>query len=121
MILGMRTVVYHTPDLAMAKAWYTQVLGFPPYFDETFYVGYAVNGFELGLIPSRSGGPGGQVAYWGVVDIQAAVQRMHGFGLEPSSPVEDVGGEIKVVEYRDPFGNILGLIENPHFQLSAVR
>jgi hypothetical protein len=33
MIRGLRTVVYHVPDLAKAKAWYTQVLEWEPYFD----------------------------------------------------------------------------------------
>ena len=121
MILGMRTVVYHTPDLAVAKDWYTKVLGLTPYFDEPFYVGYAVGGFELGLIPNRSPGTGGQIALWGVADIQEAVERMKKLGLEPSSPIEDVGSDIKVVEYLDPFGNIFGLIANPHFKLAEVR
>ena len=121
MFLGMRTVVYHTPDLESAKAWYTKVLGYGPYFDEPFYVGYNVCGFELGLIPNRLPGNGGQIAYWGVADINAAVERMKGLGHEPSSPIEDVGGEIKVVEYLDPFGNTLGMIYNPHFKLAEVQ
>jgi predicted enzyme related to lactoylglutathione lyase len=121
MFQGMRTVVYHTPDLEVGKAWYTKVLGFGPYFDQPFYVGYNVGGFELGLIPNRSPGNGGQIAYWGVADINAAVERMKGLGQEPSSPIEDVGSEIKVVEYLDPFGNTLGMIYNPHFKLPEVQ
>jgi catechol 2,3-dioxygenase-like lactoylglutathione lyase family enzyme len=38
--LGLRTEIYHAPDLAKAKAWYSSVLGFPPYFDQPFYVGF---------------------------------------------------------------------------------
>jgi predicted enzyme related to lactoylglutathione lyase len=120
MIQGMRTVVYHTPDLAVAKEWYSKVLGFGPYFDEPFYVGYAVGGFELGLMPDGQPGPGGQVAFWGVADIQMAVQQMKQLGQEPSSPITDVGGGIKVVEFLDPFGNTFALIENPHFKLAEV-
>ena len=51
MILGLRTAIYPVSDLAAAKAWYSQVLGHGPYFDEPFYVGFAAGGFELGLIP----------------------------------------------------------------------
>ena len=51
MILGLRTVIYPVPDLAAAKAWYSSVLGVAPYFDQPFYVGYNVAGYELGLFP----------------------------------------------------------------------
>ena len=29
--------------------------------------------------------------------------------------------DIRVAAVRDPFGNRLGIIENPHFKTSAVR
>jgi hypothetical protein len=32
-----------------------------------------------------------------------------------------VGEGIKVAELADPYGNVLGLIENPHFDPSKVR
>ena len=44
MILGLRTAIYPIPDLAKGKAWYSQVLGCGPYFDEPFYVGFSVGG-----------------------------------------------------------------------------
>jgi catechol 2,3-dioxygenase-like lactoylglutathione lyase family enzyme len=49
MFLGLRTVIYPSPDLATARAWYAQVLGQEPYFDQPFYVGFSVGGYELGL------------------------------------------------------------------------
>ena len=52
MLLGLRTAVYNAPNLPAAKAWYTAALGFGPYFDEPYYVGVEVGGFELGLIPN---------------------------------------------------------------------
>jgi hypothetical protein len=34
---------------------------------------------------------------------------------------QDVGEGIRVAELLDPYGNALGLIENPHFDAAAVR
>lgn len=123
MILGLRTVVYFVPDLDAAKAWYTKVLEHGPYFDTPYYVGYAVGGFEVGLHPAegKPTGPGGVQAYWGVPDIAAEVARMTALGAKPTGPVQDVGEGIKVVEFADPFGNVFGLIENPHFKTADVR
>jgi predicted enzyme related to lactoylglutathione lyase len=36
-------------------------------------------------------------------------------------PAHEVGGGIKVATIADPFGNTFGLIENPGFNLAAVR
>jgi predicted enzyme related to lactoylglutathione lyase len=120
--LGLRTVVYQVADLGRARDWYRDVLGIGPYFDEPFYVGYNVGGFELGLHPQASGsdiGPGGAVAYWGVEDIASAWDRLVQLGAEPVSPAQDVGGGIKVATVKDPFGNLIGIIENPHFPNTA--
>ena len=87
--LGLRTVVYHVPDLARAREWYRAVLGHDPYFDQPFYVGFNVAGFELGLDPDPSGakaGPGGAVAYWGVEHIESAWQRLLALGSSLSPP-----------------------------------
>ena len=54
MLLGLRTAIYHAPDITAGKLWYMKVLGFPPYFDQPFYVGFNVGGFELGLTPDGS-------------------------------------------------------------------
>src|SRR5439155_548803 len=54
MILGLRTVIYHVPDLERATAWYSSVFGVQPYFDEPFYVGFNVGGYELGLDPDTT-------------------------------------------------------------------
>ena len=121
MIRGLRTVIYHVTDLTKAKAWYSQVLELKPYFDQPFYVGYSVGGFELGLIPDGKPGPGGTVAYWGVPDAAAAVKRLEALGASVSEPLQDVGGGIRVAAVADPFGNIFGLIENPNFSVEKVR
>lgn len=119
MFLGLRTVIYATPDLEKAKAWYSEVLGMDPYFSESYYVGFNVGGFELGLNPDPgedAKGMGGVVPYWGVPDASAEYDRILGLGAEPVSPVQDVGEGIKVAILKDPFGNALGIIENPNFK-----
>jgi predicted enzyme related to lactoylglutathione lyase len=121
MLLGLRTIAYHVTDLEAAKAWYTQVVGHGPYFDQPFYIGFAVGGFELGLIPDGTPGAGGTVAYWGVPDAAAEAGRLAALGAKPRGPVQDVGDGIKTAEFDDPFGNVFGVIENPHFKPADVR
>ena len=121
MIRGLRTVIYHVADLAKAKAWYSQVLEQEPYFDQPFYVGYSVGGFELGLVPDGKSGAGGTVAYWGVADATAAVKRLEELDATIVEPLQDVGEGIRVATVADPFGNSFGVIENPNFSVAKVR
>ena len=121
MLLGLRTAIYPAPDLAAAKAWYTRLLGVDPYFDEPFYVGFQVGGFELGLLPTASPGTEGPQALWGVTDIDEAWEAVLKLGAMPLEPVAEVGGGIRVAAVQDPFGNRLGLIQNPQFDPSKIR
>jgi catechol 2,3-dioxygenase-like lactoylglutathione lyase family enzyme len=121
MILGLRTAIYPVTDLDVAKRWYTEMLGQPPYFDQPFYVGFSVGGFELGLLPDGQPGTAGPQPLWGVADIGAAFARLLALGASELEPVAEVGEGIKVAAVRDPFGNRFGLIENPHFDVKAVR
>ena len=117
--LGLRTAKYRAPDIQRARDWYTEVLGFGPYFDEPFYVGFAVGGFELGLDPDLTEpgvGEGSVTVYWGVANVETSLSRLLGLGAVARSPVQDVGDGIRVATVFDPFGNVLGVIENPHFQ-----
>jgi predicted enzyme related to lactoylglutathione lyase len=123
MIQGLRTALYPAPDLARAKAWYTEVFGIAPYFDEPFYVGFNIGGFELGLVPDAplARPASGVVPMWGVSDVAAEVARFHAHGATVHEEPKDVGGGITVASVLDPFGNIIGLIHNPSFDLQAVR
>jgi predicted enzyme related to lactoylglutathione lyase len=121
--LGLRTVIYHVPDLVRAKQWYADAFGTTPYFDEPFYVGFSIGGFELGLDPdcSRTGpSAGGAESYWGVANADAAVAHFTTCGAQIVEAVHEVGGGIRVALVNDPFGNVIGLIENPHFTSTAV-
>jgi len=125
MFLGLRTVKYEVQDVAKAKDWYGKVFGVQPYFDEpAYYVGYNIGGYELGLVPEPKAAakrdPAG-VAYWGVEDVHAAYQRLLDLGATPVSDIQDVGGGILVAEVRDPFGNVLGIIYNPHFKVGETK
>ena len=116
--LGLRTVIYHAPDLEKAKTWYSGVLGFPPYFDQPFYVGFTVSGYELGLDPdpaSGSPGPGGATVYWGVSNAEQSLQRLVSLGAKERTAIQEVGEGIRVATVLDPFGNVFGIIENPNF------
>ena len=121
MILGLRTVIYPAPDLAAARSWYERVLGKKPYFDQPFYVGFEVGGFELGLVPDAQPGLAGARPLWGVTDAAQELARLVELGATVVEPLAEVGDGIKVAAVRDPFGNRLGIIENPHFSPSAVR
>lgn len=121
MIKGLRTVAYPVADLAAAKDWYGQVFGTAPYFDQPFYVGFNIGGFELGLVPDFPAATAGSMVYWGVDDIEAEVARITALGATIHHPISDVGENIRTVELADPFGNLLCLIYNPHFDVGAVR
>jgi len=121
MILGLRTAIYPAPDLDAAKRWYTQALGVAPYFDEPFYVGFSVGGFELGLVPDGTPGSAGPQPLWGVDNIESDYARLIDSGAKVLDPVVEVGGGIKVGAVLDPFGNRFGLFENQHFSASAIR
>ena len=118
---GLRTVIYYVAELARARDWYAKLLGVEPYFDTPYYVGFNVGGFELGLHPAegKPTGKGGVEAYWGVDDIAAAWARFKSLGATAVSEPNDVGEGIKVAMLEDPFGNHLGIIENPHFPNTA--
>lgn len=117
-MLGLRTLIFDVGDLAGAKAFYEKVLGKPPYFDQPFYVGFDVAGYELGLRPADGAlgpGLGGATGYLGVHDVEAEVARVVALGASIREAPSEVGDGIITAVLTDPFGNQLGLIHNPHF------
>ena len=113
MLQKLGTVIYHVADLAAAKEWYIQATGIQPYFDEPFYVGFDINGFELGLDPSMENIlPGNHtVSYWAVESAASAVEKFVSIGATLIQDVTNVGGSIQVATVADPFGNHIGFIE----------
>ena len=120
MIQGLRTVIYPVTDLKAGAAWYTHVLGVAPYFEQPYYVGFSVGGFELGLIPDGQPGSAGAQAYWGTPDAAAELERLVALGAAIVSPLQDVGDGIRAGTVSDPDGNLFGVIENPQFDLRKI-
>lgn len=118
--LGLRTTIYRVNDVSKATAWYTKAFGVIPYYNEPYYVGFEIGGYELGLQPLEEGaehpGTGGVETYWGVEDIQAAYEHLLSIGATSHSEPRTVGEPIQVAMVKDPWGNILGLIFNPLFK-----
>lgn len=113
-LLGLRTVIHPVTDLAAATQWWTALLGFGPYFEEPFYVGFEVAGHELGLLPDADPSDGALV-YWGVEDCQAAVDAALELGATVHVAAAEVGEGIVTATVRSPDGAIVGFIRNPHF------
>ncbi len=119
-MLGLRTLIYLVSDLDQAKVWYSQAFDTKPYFDEPFYVGFNIGGYELGLQPGEKKTDeehDNVLGYWGVEDIEADYKRLLDMGAKEHEAPTNVGGELMVATVRDPWGNLIGLIYNPHFKL----
>lgn len=118
-MLGLRTCIYRVADLHKAKTWYTKAFKVAPYFDEPFYVGFNIGGYELGLQPVEASLELGSNirTYWGVEDIKAVYANLLELGATEAEKPQHVGGPIVVAGVHDPWGNFLGLIYNPTFTL----
>ncbi|MGW5671182.1 VOC family protein [Micromonospora sp. NPDC003776] len=89
---GNKTILHPVSHLAKAKEVFNALLGVTPQSDSSYYVGFEVEGQQVGLVPG--GGPQGMtspVAYWHVSDIAAklaevtAARGRHGEGPLPVS------------------------------------
>lgn len=119
-MLGLRTAIYKVEDIDTAKDWYAKAFQTKPYFDEPFYVGFNIQGYELGLQPEEKPNaekPESVTAFWGVEDIHLEYERLLNLGSSEHEKPTNVGGELMVASVKDPWGNVLGLIYNPEFKL----
>ena len=120
-MLGLRTTIYKVADLAAAKEWYAKAFLKDPYFDEPFYVGFNIGGYELGLLPEEEPNENktaNVLSYWGVEDIEKEYQRLLDLGASEHEKPTNVGGELMVAALKDPWGNVIGLIYNPYFKIT---
>ncbi|WP_257957507.1 VOC family protein [Parapedobacter tibetensis] len=119
-MLGLRTTIYKVGDIKKAKDWYAKAFKTEPYFEEPYYVGFNIGGYELGLQPEENPTTDKEesvVSYWGVEKIQEVYDRLIDLGATENEKPYNVGGELTTATVKDPFGNIIGLIHNPHFKL----
>lgn len=119
-LLGLRTTIYKVENIDQAKIWYSQAFNTEPYFDEPYYVGYNIGGYELGLQPEEKSGTEKHesvIAYWGVDNIAQAYDDLIEAGAIEHEKPGNVGGDIMTATVKDPWNNIIGLIYNPDFKL----
>jgi predicted enzyme related to lactoylglutathione lyase len=109
MLKRLRSAIYAAPDLQKAKVFYTELLGKAPYFDQPFYVGFDIDGCELGLDPD-SEVANKATAFWRVEDLDAAISRCVALGGKQRGETMEPGGGIRMAVMLDPVGNLLGLI-----------
>jgi len=110
---GIKTMLFPVSDLDAAKAVYSALLGIAPQADSTYYVGYDVEGQQIGLVPA--GGPQGMtspVPHWHVPDIEAKLAEVTAAGAKLKDAARDVGGGRLVASFTDPDGNVVGLIQD---------
>ncbi|HLU35663.1 MAG TPA: VOC family protein [Thermomicrobiales bacterium] len=118
MLRGFALIRYRAEDLDAAKAWYTQLLGFEPYFEVPGqYIEFRLGDHsqELGIMRAENPNPGGVVSYWHVDDIEATYARLLEMGATENEPPYDFGNGFVASSVIDPFGNLFGVMYNPHY------
>ena len=110
---GIKTLIFPTDDLATAKRTFTQLLGVEPSSDEPYYLGFTVDGIDIGFDPTgHQSGLTGPVAYLEVDDIRASVQVLVEAGGTAQGDVRDVGGGRQIVVVHDAESNAVGLLQD---------
>lgn len=110
---GVTTVIYPVKDVAKAKKTFSALLGVEPYADQPYYVGYKVNGQDIGLDPNgHQSGMTGPLPFYYVDDIKKTLQGLLDAGAQVLQEVKDVGGGRLIASVKDTEGNAIGLIED---------
>lgn len=61
-------------------------------------------------------GPGGAILLWHVNDIEAAFEQLLAKGAREYDPITKRGDTgFMTASIIDPFGNVLGIMHNPHY------
>lgn len=139
---GFSTISFWADDVEAAAAWYADFLGFEPYFKRPgpdgrlAYAEFRVGDYqhELGIIDSRfrpasngssaeAGPPGGAIMYWHVDHLEDTVEKLLALGAAEHQPITPRGDSgFVTASVVDPFGNVLGVMSNPHYlEILAAR
>lgn len=114
MFTGLKSVIFPSTDLGRDTAFWKQVSGVTPYFEQPYYVGFSINGFELGLDPNaHKAGLRYPVSYWHVSSAPECFAQLKAAGVVVNSELQDVGAGLMMATFKDPTGNIFGIIEDP--------
>jgi predicted enzyme related to lactoylglutathione lyase len=114
MPLELNTVLYPVKDVEQAKATFTALFGTEPHVDSMYYVGYSVNGHEIGLIPNgHDQGMTGPEPYFDVDDINATLSALKAAGAVVVQEPTDVAAGLLVAKVRDSDGNLIGVKQLP--------
>lgn len=109
MTAAISTVIFPVKDLRQARALFSKLVGVAPYMDESYYVGFRLEGQEIGLDPH--GHSHGMTAYWHVDDINDSLAALLESGATTLQKVKDVGAGRLIASVTDPDGNIIGLVQ----------
>ena len=123
MLRGLANVSFYAADHEAARRWYTRLLGIEPYFVVPGYVEFRIGDYqhEFGIIdatyapPGALEGPAGEIVSWHVDDVRAAFERLLALGATQYDGPRERGEGFVTASVVDPFGNILGVMENPHY------
>jgi predicted enzyme related to lactoylglutathione lyase len=109
---GIKTVIYPVKDVEKAKALFSALMG-EPAFEQPAYVGFTIDGQNIGLTPGGDRrGAAGPVCYWQVDDIEGSLRALLDAGAELVQPVRHVGGGRRVASVKDAEGNEIGLAQD---------
>lgn len=128
MLRGLTTMTYLADDVAAARDWYAEVLGVEAYFAREdddgvlAYTEFRIGDYqhELGIMhrrfaPPQPDEPAGAIAFWAVDDARAAHDRLLKLGATAHMQPIERGPGFVTASVVDPFGNVLGVMENAHY------
>jgi len=109
-----KTVLYPVKDLDKAKALFAALFGAGPHVDQPNYVGFSVDGAEIGLLPDGlNQGMTGPVPFYDVDDLAATLAALQAAGAQVVQEPTNVGHGLLVAKVIDVDGNDIGLKQPP--------
>ncbi len=114
MFKGLKSVIYPSANLEADQKFWENITGIAPYFAQPYYVGFNINGCELGLDPNAAkDGITYPIAYWNVENVTQASEQLIASGAAINAEARDVGGGMMMATFKDASGNIFGIIDDP--------
>jgi predicted enzyme related to lactoylglutathione lyase len=130
MLRGFATVSFYAADVKAAREWYAKLLGIEPYYavptaEDPAYIEFRFGDFqcELGIIGAKyarhavGNGPAGAIIHWHVDDLEGTFDRLLSLGATEIEGITERGNNtgFRTASVVDPFGNIIGIMSNPHY------